>query len=197
MPPLALASLLHQALPWLSVDGRAVVNTLVCDNGRVGSAQALCQRVGLRSRFQLNRLLRREGLPPYEELSGWVCVFYWMVRGDTAQGRAALRPLVPQTRIEIASAYRLVRRVTGHCWTELRRAGTSEVLRWFRDRTRPPRPIRQPRSSRPSVRAGGVPHRLTTSVTTGGPQSRPSRLVLPGGPYGIAVRGHEDRKSVV
>jgi len=99
MPPLALASLLHQALPWLSVDGRAVVNTLVCDNGRVGSAQALCQRVGLRSRFQLNRLLRREGLPPYEELSGWVCVFYWMVRGDTAQGRAALRSLAPQTRI--------------------------------------------------------------------------------------------------
>src|SRR2546425_7394299 len=103
MPPLALATLLHQALPWLSVDGRAVVNTLVCDNGRVGSAQALCQRVGLRSRFQLNRLLRREGLPPYEELAGWVCVFYWMVRGDAADGRVALRSLAPQTRIEIAS----------------------------------------------------------------------------------------------
>jgi len=192
MPPLALASLLHQALPWLSVDGRAVVNTLVCDNGRVGSTQALCQRVGLRSRFQLNRLLRREGLPPYEELSGWVCVFYWMVRGDTAQGRAALRALAPQTRIEIASAYRLVRRVTGHCWTDLRRAGTSEVLRWFRDRTRPPRPIRQALSSRPSVRAAGVPPRLTkSSLTTGDPQSRPSRLALPGGPYGIAVRGRD------
>lgn len=192
MPPLALASLLHQALPWLSVDGRAVVNILICDNGRVGSAQALSERLGLHSRFQLNRLLRREGLPPYEELSGWVCVFYWMVRGDLAQGRAALRPLAPQTRIEIASAYRLVRRVTGHRWTELRRAGTSEVLRWFRDRTHPPRPIRQPLSSRASVRAAGVPSRLTKScVTTGDPQSRPSRLALPGGPYGIAVRGHD------
>src|SRR6266481_202557 len=146
MAPLPLASLLHQALPWLSVDGRAVVNTLVCDNGRVGSAQALCQRVGLRSRFQLNRLLRREGLPPYEELSGWVCVFYWMVRGDTSQGRAALRPLAPQTRIEIASAYRLVRRVTRHCWKELRRAGTSDVIPRFQCRTHPPRPNRQPLS---------------------------------------------------
>src|SRR6266404_5312380 len=101
MPPLALASLLHQALPWLSVDGRAVVNTLVCDNGRVGSAQALCQRVGLRSRFQLNRLLRREGLPPYEELSVWVCVFYWMVRGLMPHAPAVLSSRARQTRTAI------------------------------------------------------------------------------------------------
>jgi hypothetical protein len=192
MPPLALASLLHQALPWLSVDGRAVVNTLVCDNGRVGSAQALCQRVGLRSRFQLNRLLRREGLPPYEELAGWVCVFYWMVRDDAANGRAALRALARQTRIDIASAYRLVRRVTGRRWTEVRRAGTREVLRWFQHRTHPPRPLRSTRASRPSVRAAGPPPRpVPPTVATGGPQARPSRLVLPGAPYGIAVRGRD------
>jgi len=37
-----------------------------------------------------------------------------------------------------------------------------------------------------------MPPRLAkSSVTTGGPQSRPSRLALPGGPYGIAVRGHD------
>src|SRR5256885_4776289 len=113
MPPLALTSLLQQALPWLSADGRAVMHTLVCNNGRVGSTQALCERLGLRSRFQLNRLLRREGLPSYEELAGWVSVLYWMVQDDAAKGRAALRALAPQTRIEIASAYRLVRRVTG------------------------------------------------------------------------------------
>jgi DNA-binding beta-propeller fold protein YncE len=191
MPPLALASLLQQALPWLSVDGRAVVNTLVCNNGRVASAQALCERVGLRSRFQLNRLLRREGLPPYEELSGWVCVFFWMVRGDAEHGHAALRALARQARIEIPNAYRLVRRVTGHCWTELRRAGTPEVLRWFQGRTHPPRPLRQPRSSRPSVRAAGPPQPPTQPVSAGDPQSQPSRLALPGGPYGIAVRGRE------
>jgi len=191
MPPLALASLLQQALPWLSPDGRAVMNTLVCANGRVGSTQALCERLGLRSRYQLSRLLRREGLPPYEELAGWVCVFYWMVRGDAAEGRAALRSLAPQTHIEIASAYRLVRRVTGHCWKELRRAGTSEVIRWFQYRTHPPRSIRQPFWSQPSVRAAAPPARPANSAAGAVPQSQPRRLALPGAPYGIAVRGRD------
>jgi len=166
------------------------MHTLVCSNGRVGSTQVLCERVGLRSRFQLNRLLRREGLPPYEELAGWVCVLYWMVRGDAAEGRVALRSLAPQTRIEIASAYRLVRRVTGHCWKELRRAGTSEVMRWFQYRTHPPRPVRQPLSMRSAVRAAGPPARLANSSVAAA-QSRPRRLALPGGPYGIAVRAHD------
>jgi hypothetical protein len=186
MPPLALASLLQHALPWLSADGRAVMNTLVCNNGRVGSAQALCDRLGLRSRFQLSRLLRREGLPPYEELAGWVCVFYWMVRDDAAQGRAALRSLAPQTRIEIASAYRLVRRVTGHRWRELRSAGTSEVLRWFQYRTHPPRPSRQPPAKPTATLAA-----RTSSPAAAVPPSQPRRLALPGGPYGIGVGPHD------
>ena len=73
--------------------------------------------MGLRSRFQLNRLLRREGLPPYEELAGWVCVFYWMLKAD-ADGHdgQALRTLANQSHMDAASCYRLVRRVTGRCW---------------------------------------------------------------------------------
>ena len=189
MPPLALASLLQGALPWLSSDGRAVVNTLICDNGRVGSAQALCERLGLRSRFQLSRLLRREGLPPYEELAGWVSVLYWMLRSDT--GGTALRSLAAQTRIETASAYRLVRRVTGHRWKELRHAGTPEVVRWFQYRTHPPRPTHQPVASHTPVRtAPPPPPALPASALPLIPlQSQPCRLALPGGPYGIAVRG--------
>src|SRR5216683_1465764 len=92
MPPLALTSLLQHALPWLSADGRAAVNTLICTNGRVGSARALCARLGLRSRFQLSRLLHREGLPPYEELAGWICVLYWMLMADAGVGRARSVP---------------------------------------------------------------------------------------------------------
>src|SRR5687767_15097215 len=102
MPPLALALLFNHALPWLTVDGRAVINTLICDNGRVGSAQTLCKRMGLRSRFQLNRLLRREGLPPYEELAGWVCVFYWLLKAEGG----ALRSLANQAHMDSASCYR-------------------------------------------------------------------------------------------
>jgi len=193
MPPLALASLLQGALPWLSSDGRAVVNTLICDNGRVGSVRALCERLGLRSRFQLGRLLRREGLPPYEELAGWVSVLYWMLRSDTEIGGTALRSLAPQTRIETASAYRLVRRVTGHRWKELRRAGTSEVIRWFQYRTHPPRPTQQPVASHARARTAPSPlPALSAGALAPVPvQSQPCRLALPGGPYGIAVRGRD------
>src|SRR5258706_447891 len=193
MPPLALASLLQGALPWLSSDGRAVVNTLICDNGRVGSAQALCERLGLRSRFQLSRLLRREGLPRYGGLAGWISVLSWMLRSDTETRGTALRSLAAQTRIETASAYRLVRRVTGHRWKELRHAGTPEVVRWFQYRTHPPRPTRQPVDLRPPLRAT-PPRARPASALPLAPvplQTRPRRLVLPGAPYGIAVRGRD------
>ncbi|HLZ44653.1 MAG TPA: hypothetical protein VKQ05_03150, partial [Gemmatimonadales bacterium] len=134
MPPLAIATLFQRALPWLSPDGRAVINSLICDNGRVGSAQTLSERLGLRSRFQLGRLLQREGLPPYEELAGWVCVFHWMLCADAGQGRGALRTLAGHSAIDLASSYRLVRRVTGHSWKDLRRLGTAEVIHWFQSR---------------------------------------------------------------
>src|SRR2546428_12984737 len=105
MPPLALTALLQQALPWLSADGRAVMNTLVCSNGRVGSTQVLCERVGLRSRFQLNRLLRREGPPPHEEPAGWGWGVYLMGRGGAGEGRVAPCSLAPHTRLERARAH--------------------------------------------------------------------------------------------
>src|SRR6267154_4654654 len=154
MPPLALASMLHRALPWLSPEGRAVVNTLVCDNGRIDSIHTLCQRVGLRSRYQLGRLLHREGLPPYEELSGWVSVLYWMLRADAGVGRGRLRSLAGLTHTQIATSYRIVRRVTGHCWKDLRRAGTAQVLGWFQRRAH--RRGRRPMAERSGGGGGAV-----------------------------------------
>ena len=192
MPPLALALLFHQSLPWLTPNARAVISTLVCDNGRVGSAQALCQRLGLRNRFQLNRLLHREGLPPYEELAGWVCVFYWMLRADADETSGSLRSLANTTRMEAASCYRLVRRVTGRCWSQLRRAGTPEVMRWFVKSTRPRHSI-QSRPAADGPRAPllstGRPPAQELSVEAAPPRS--GRLTLGGGPYGIAVRGRD------
>lgn len=188
MPPLAIALLFHRALPWLSAHGRAVLNTLICDNGRAGSAQVLCQRLGLRSRFQLNRLLHREGLPPYEELAGWVCVFYWMLRADAGE-QGSLRSLALYAHMEAASCYRLVRRVTGRSWRQLRRAGTDEVVRWFVRRTRAPRVCR-------AAEARQLPREMLPlpapcePVAPGSPQG-PQRLALSGGPYGLAVRGHD------
>jgi DNA-binding beta-propeller fold protein YncE len=165
-----------------------VINTLICDNGRVGSAPALSARLGLRSRYQLGRLLQREGLPPYEELAGWVCVFYWMLRADAGDGGGALRSLSHDGPINIASSYRLVRRVTGHSWNDLRRAGTEEVVRWFRRRVRQPSPrpridIRTVRESNAAPSRGGGAARW--------PDTGPCRLALPGKPWGIGVRGRD------
>lgn len=186
MPPLALASLLQHALPWLSPHGRAVVNTLVCDNGRVGSVNALCCRLGLRSRYQLGRLLQREGLPPYEELAGWVCVFNWMLRADAGVGRGRLRPLAGLAHMDSATSYRLVRRVTGQCWKDLRYAGTEEVVRWFQQRTRPPKVQRTPMDVRLHA-----DHQQTLPRLAGWSQGEPQQLVLPGAPYGIGMRGRD------
>jgi DNA-binding beta-propeller fold protein YncE len=185
MPPLTLASLFQQALPWLSVDGRAVISTLVCYNGRVGSAKALSTRLGLRSRFQLSRLLRREGLPPYEELAGWVCVLYWMVRAD-ADGRGALLALARQMQMDTATCYRLVRRITGHCWTDLRRIGTAEVLHQFQQRVHPAR-TSQPSGLRLLSAELGT---IATSASLWN-NGRAQRVGIDGGPYGIAVRGRD------
>lgn len=190
MPPLALAALFHRALPWLSPDGRAVIRTLICDNGRVGSAQALCERLGLRSRFQLNRLLHREGLPPYEELAGWVCVFYWLLQADAGGGQRALRSLAGQAHMEAASCYRLVRRVTGRCWKKLRRVGTDEAVRMFLQRTNAPRALT------PDVRQSPRKHYAAAVSIQPASESPcdgegPRRLALSGSPYGVAVRGRD------
>ena len=186
MPPLALALLLNRTLPWLTVDGRAVINTLICDNGRVGSADALRQRLGLRSRFQLNRLLRREGLPPYEELAGWVCVFYWMLKADAKPGGdASLRALAATARMDVASCYRLVRRVTGRSWTKLRDAGTEAAVASFLRRALPRRAAAT-RAARAA--AHGTPVAAATELL---PPVHDGlvRVALDGCPYGVAVRG--------
>jgi len=54
----------------------------VCDNGRVASADSLASSLGLRNRYQLARLLRSEGLPRYDVLTGWVSLLYWRLEAE-------------------------------------------------------------------------------------------------------------------
>jgi len=186
MPPLALASLLQQALPWLSPDGRAAIGTLICWNGRVGSAQALGERLGLRTRYQLGRLLRCEGLPPYEELAGWICVLHWLLTIEREPG-VSLRSLARQAGMSTENSYRLVRRITGQRWKDLRVAGSREVIRWFVRRTTParlPHAYAATRRSQPSPA-------LAPTVVDQASSDRPYRMALPGAPYGIAVRDRD------
>ena len=132
MPPLRLTSLLQTALPELSSASRAVVSTLGCLNGNAPSARDMAAWVGLRDRYQLARVLRRDGLPPLEQLAGWTRVLYWMLEAESSG--ASLRQLAQRERVDPAVAYRLVHRVTGLPWSQAQRAGLAVALLRLRER---------------------------------------------------------------
>src|SRR5687767_4492511 len=129
MPPLRLTSLLQSALPQVSQPSRALLSSLACVNGSLLPANEVAAWIGLRNRFQLNRVLRRDGLPPLGELAARVRVLYWACRAE--ETGASLRELALHDHVQPAVAYRLVRRVTGRRWSELRRAGVDVVLSRF------------------------------------------------------------------
>jgi DNA-binding beta-propeller fold protein YncE len=134
MPPLALTTLLQRALPRLRTETRAVVSALGCFNGAAPPADDVAVLLGMSNRYQLARALRRDGLPSLEELTGWARVLYWMAE---AQGRdMSLRQLALRAGLDTATAYRLVQRVTGHRWSELRRDGMAAVVLELQKRCR-------------------------------------------------------------
>ena len=132
MPPLRLTSVLHSALPHLSDHGRALLSALACLNGRPPGSQTLAEWLGFHDRYQLARALRRDGLPPLEVIGGWARTLYWMSESETS-GKS-LRELAERERLDPAVAYRLVRRVTGRRWSEVRREGLAVTMLRFRDR---------------------------------------------------------------
>src|SRR5881628_1408548 len=134
MPPLQLTNLLHTTLPHLSVDGRALLSALGCVNGRPTSISDLAQWLGFHDRYQLARALRREGLPPMETLGGWTRTLYWIIESQTSG--LTLRELAQREHLDPAVAYRLVRRITGHRWSEIRQAGLTGALLSFRGQCR-------------------------------------------------------------
>src|SRR6266850_6987872 len=132
MPPLQLTSLLQDTLPHLSYKGRAVLSALGCVNGRAPGSAELAAWLGFHDRYQFARAMRREGLPPLETLGGWARMLYWMLEAETSG--ISLRELADRERIDPAVAYRLVRRITGQRWSEVRRAGLAVTVLRFRDR---------------------------------------------------------------
>src|SRR5437773_617295 len=153
MPPLRLTNVLQTALPPLSATSRAVVSALACRNGHAPSAGEIAAWVGLRDRHQLARGLRRDGLPPLEQLAGWARVLYWMLEAEARD--SSLLELARREQLDPAVAYRLVHRVTGLRWSQVRRAGLAAMLARFRE---------------------GCGDRATTRtpVAAAGPRDRPS-----------------------
>lgn len=130
MPPLPLAKILNVALPSLSGEARAVVDVLACKNGLLPPAGDVAAFVGLRTRHQVARTLRRASLPPLEELAAWTRLFYWVLQSE--QTGASLLALARQSHLEPATCYRLVRRLMGEPWSRVRRGGIAGAILRFR-----------------------------------------------------------------
>src|SRR5437667_251564 len=130
MPPLPLAKILDVALPSLAGEARAVVNVLACKNGLLPPAGDVATFLGLRTRHQVARTLRRASLPPLEELAAWTRLFYWVLQSE--QTGASLLALARQSHVEPATCYRLVRRLMGQPWSRVRRGGIAAAILRFR-----------------------------------------------------------------
>src|SRR6266699_1212562 len=130
MPPLPLAKVLSAALPLLSGEARAVLDVLASRNGLLPPANDVARFLGLRTRHQVARKLRRASLPPLEELAAWTRLFYWILQSE--QSGASLLSLARQSGHEPATCYRLVRRLMGQPWSRVRRGGIAGAIVRFR-----------------------------------------------------------------
>src|SRR5207245_7695845 len=200
MPPLRLTNVLQTALPPLSAPSRAVVSGSACCNGHGASAGEIAAWVGVRDAHQLARGVRRDGLPPLEQLAGWARVLYWVLAAES--GDRSLLELARREQLDPAVAYRLVHRVTGLRWSQVRRAGLAAMLAQFRERCRDrflsPRP-RAATPTRPVADAAGARERLSWAryepgwaeprrSSTGHPAAVLSeRLPVAGSPFGAAL----------
>lgn len=190
MPPLRLTQMLQSALPHLSADGRAILSALGCHNGHFSGPAELATWLGFHDRYQLTRALRREGLPPLEELSGWARTLYWMLESETSG--ASLRELAGREQLDPAVAYRLVRRVTGRRWSEVRREGLTGALTQLRSRCSPRVALPARRSL--ALAVGDTVSTVRAAPQANGPATRQlqrlggvaaERVDIPGAPFDV------------
>jgi hypothetical protein len=69
------------------------------------------------------------GLPPLHRLSGWITLLQWT--WDRAENEVSLSQAALRAGREPAACYRLVRRITGMSWTNVRTAGPDWVVARF------------------------------------------------------------------
>jgi hypothetical protein len=125
----SLAMELHSALPHLSLPVRLILDALVLAGGRIHSADRFANSCGLRSRYQLAGLLRRDGLPQIEELTGWISVLLMLLQGETSA--LSLYRWALEHRQCPPTCYRVVKRVTGTTWCRVRAEGFQRLLERF------------------------------------------------------------------
>ncbi len=124
--PASATVLVRRAQP-RSLDTRILLEALVLTGGELGSAEQVAGTLRLGSRFQLARRLRREGLPPLHQMADWIRLLHWVDEWQE-RGTALCRQAVRVGR-DPSVCYRLVKRMTGLEWTDLRRRGSSWIVK--------------------------------------------------------------------
>lgn len=114
-------------LPALTLPSRAIVEAVCLVGGSIGSADQVAHNLGLKNRFTLARMLKRDGVPPLHRLAGWATVLSWVLAAE--QRGVSLCWLAFRSRRHPSACYRLVREVTGMRWEIVRLRGSRWVER--------------------------------------------------------------------
>jgi len=122
-------SAIRAARPTLSPLPSAIVEAICTAEGSIGRVEQVAKAFGLRNRFKLKRVLQRERLPSLPRMAKWATVVAW-VRAAERDG-TSLCWIAFHTGRHPAACYRLVKEVTGLCWTDVRARGSAWVEREF------------------------------------------------------------------
>jgi len=107
------------------VYSRAIFEAILLASGSVGSEKEVAQRLGLRNRFALARLLHRDGLPSLRRLANWVALLSWVRCAERES--LSLCYMALHTGRHASACYRVVRELTGMRWTEVLERGSKWV----------------------------------------------------------------------
>ena len=194
MPPLPIAHTLITSLPWLSPQARAVIHALAAERGAIVTADEMAARVGLQNRFQLARLLQREGTPAFGQLADWICLLQWLWEAE--EKRVTLLQLSRATATDAATCYRRCKRILGVPWSVARARGVHAALIQFLERCRCPvtrKPAALARSALVMSGATTVTRRTWRLVRRLEDRRYETVVSPPGQPPKIALSGEEAR----
>ncbi len=150
-----LLAAIQSIRPNLDFKTRVLLEAMLLMEGPLGSAEVVSRDLGLRNRFELSRLLQREGVPSLHRLSAWVLLLSWVQRAE--RDGTSLCHLAVQSHRHPSACYRLVKEITGLRWAQVRGRGSEWVSGQLMEAFHEARTELRRRADRSRSRLGSVP----------------------------------------